>query len=634
MRFAPFFLLPSILTLAPLASAQAPSFDARTWRPSTDPSAGLVLEPATTPGAGAWNVGAWADYALRPVTLSSGSGPSVTPVSHALGLDLTLGLGIGSRAAIGLDVPMALYQTGDRPLPTSLVGSGETPSTAIGDLGVHGKVTIVDDSGGGFGLAGLATVTVPTGERGSFYGEGAVTAGARLLAEYTLIVASAQASLGYTARPTQRTWPDPGGIVFGDTIPWSVGMSLRPDVLKIDPGHRQRWDVALHGWLPATPVGPFGSGDPGSAKESPMAVALSDRIELGHYRDAYALAGVELGITDAIGLPSFRGVLAIGWAPRDHDADGDGVPDDVDQCPELAEDKDGYEDNDGCPELDNDDDGVLDKDDACPNVAGSPSDDPKTNGCPQPDRDKDGVPDNVDACPDEKGMESDDPATNGCPTSKDRDKDGVSDKADKCPDQPEDKDGFEDEDGCPDPDDDGDGIADAQDACPREAGEPSTDPKLNGCPNPDRDGDTYENAVDKCPEEPETFNGVADDDGCPDTGGKPLAVLTMAKDGEHAKIAIAANDPLDPSGTTLRAIALEVHRSLPRDQWILYVAINDKKKPERSNVVTEALNRFVGRGTDFALPVIWSQFAKEPATTPTVKLVLQRKKVEWHEDRL
>ena len=53
------------------------------------------------------------------------------------------------------------------------------------------------------------------------------------------------------------------------------------------------------------------------------------------------------------------------------------------------------------------------------------------------------------------------------------------------PDEPEDKDGFEDEDGCPDPDNDKDGIPDVED---------------------------------KCPNEPETINGKDDEDGCPDKG--------------------------------------------------------------------------------------------------------------------
>jgi hypothetical protein len=65
----------------------------------------------------------------------------------------------------------------------------------------------------------------------------------------------------------------------------------------------------------------------------------------------------------------------------------------------------------------------------------------------------------------------------------DRDGDGIIDSLDKCPDMPEDKDGFEDSDGCPDPDNDADGIPDVRD---------------------------------KCPNEPENLNGFEDDDGCPD----------------------------------------------------------------------------------------------------------------------
>ncbi|MBI4822291.1 MAG: thrombospondin type 3 repeat-containing protein [Deltaproteobacteria bacterium] len=58
----------------------------------------------------------------------------------------------------------------------------------------------------------------------------------------------------------------------------------------------------------------------------------------------------------------------------------------------------------------------------------------------------------------------------------DSDEDGVSDEMDRCPDQPEDRDGYLDEDGCPDEDNDGDGARDAVDACPTEPG------PNDGCP--------------------------------------------------------------------------------------------------------------------------------------------------------
>ena len=136
-------------------------------------------------------------------------------------------------------------------------------------------------------------------------------------------------------------------------------------------------------------------------------------------------------------------------APVDDDRDKDGIKNSVDSCPDDPEDKDGFQDEDGCPDLDNDKDGIPDKTDQCAN-------DPE---------DKDGFEDE-DGCPD-----------------RDNDKDGILDKQDKCPNEAEDKDGFEDEDGCPELDNDQDGVPDAQD---------------------------------QCPEEKETKNGYADDDGCPD----------------------------------------------------------------------------------------------------------------------
>jgi len=111
-------------------------------------------------------------------------------------------------------------------------------------------------------------------------------------------------------------------------------------------------------------------------------LAVDDRIALLHSRDVYVLAGVDVGLDDAVGVPMFEGVVTLGWAPRAHDSDGDGVPDDVDQCPELPEDHDGIQDDDGCPEDDADSDGVLDVDDACPLVPGVASNERTRNGCP------------------------------------------------------------------------------------------------------------------------------------------------------------------------------------------------------------------------------------------------------------
>jgi outer membrane protein OmpA-like peptidoglycan-associated protein len=131
------------------------------------------------------------------------------------------------------------------------------------------------------------------------------------------------------------------------------------------------------------------------------------------------------------------------------------------------------------------------------------------------DRDHDGLLDEVDACPDTPEDKDGFEDTDGCPDP-DNDKDGVLDSVDHCPDVAEDKDGFEDADGCPDPDNDKDGIADAKDRCPNDAEDIDGFEDEDGCPDPDNDKDGLVDKEDLCPNEPETVNGYADEDGCPD----------------------------------------------------------------------------------------------------------------------
>jgi outer membrane protein OmpA-like peptidoglycan-associated protein len=98
------------------------------------------------------------------------------------------------------------------------------------------------------------------------------------------------------------------------------------------------------------------------------------------------------------------------------------------------------------------------------------------------DSDEDGVPDATDRCPtreDQDGFQDED----GCPDT-DNDSDGIADMADACASEPEDRDGFQDGDGCPERDNDGDGFEDPADDCPIEAGVPEN----QGCPRKDYPG--------------------------------------------------------------------------------------------------------------------------------------------------
>jgi OmpA-OmpF porin, OOP family len=145
------------------------------------------------------------------------------------------------------------------------------------------------------------------------------------------------------------------------------------------------------------------------------------------------------------------GVIFSFGAPKD--ADGDGVSDKLDKCPDTP--KGVKVDAFGCP-IDTDGDGVPDYLDKCPNTPVGAAVD--ASGCPL-DSDGDGVPDYLDKCPNTpKGVKVD---AAGCPF--DSDGDGVADYLDKCPDTPK---GVKvNAAGCP-LDSDGDGVPDYLDKCP------------------------------------------------------------------------------------------------------------------------------------------------------------------------
>ncbi len=196
----------------------------------------------------------------------------------------------------------------------------------------------------------------------------------------------------------------------------------------------------------------------------------------------------------AVGSPLFiprRGIelaagLGINWG-MSADRDGDEIPDRDDKCPSIAEDKDGFDDEDGCPDYDNDNDRIPDTLDKC---------------LMEPE-DKDGFED-----------------TDGCPDY-DNDNDGVPDSLDQCPMVPEDRDNFKDEDGCLDYDNDNDGIPDTLDKCPNNAEDKDGFEEEDGCPDYDNDRDGVPDSLDRCANEPEVYNGYKDEDGCPDTLIKP-----------------------------------------------------------------------------------------------------------------
>lgn len=206
------------------------------------------------------------------------------------------------------------------------------------------------------------------------------------------------------------------------------------------------------------------------------------------------------------------------------DADGDGVIDCRDLCPQTA--VCAVVDSDGCP-ADSDGDGLWDGCDLCPGT-----DD-------LVDSDTDGIPDCLDPCPNDGDTDGDgvQDCLDGCPgnalklapgacgcgeTDIDTDADGVADCADPCPADSSKLDPGACGCGEIDQDQDADGVPDCFDRCPDDAAK--VDPGDCGCGTPDVDTDA--NGTADCLEE--LVDAAPQPTGPHCGGGLPALALSLA----------------------------------------------------------------------------------------------------------
>lgn len=383
----PLLVMPLVLAAAHPVLAQTspatepqPSADLRGLYAPMHHEAGLAIEPADSPETGALTGSARFSYAFRPVVLRGDDGEiAYRVIEHQLTGDIGLNIGLFGRLTLGLDLPLVLGQVGDDLSQDEevqrVLGVAPVPITSLGDPALRAKVTIVKPTivegvARGFALGADERFTFPLGDERSFIAEGAVTSETRVLLDYGFGVVSAHLDAGVKLRGDTGAYAcDPDLPIddcpsrFGHEIPFVFGLALHPHELGIDPETRGTLFVETHGRIPVAPVTLDESRSPLS-----WYAGLTGRYRID---DVALLAAVEIGLLDGIGTAPFRGMLGVSFAPRADDIDKDGLPDEDDKCPMFAEDPDGFEQDDGCPEMDNDHDGVPDKLDACPDKAGA-----------------------------------------------------------------------------------------------------------------------------------------------------------------------------------------------------------------------------------------------------------------------
>lgn len=485
-------------------------FEADLFQPAIGPRNFLTLDAPEVPGHKRLTFGLIFDYQANAYQVRSTDGntnavlQTANLIKSQYKTEVQVALGLLDQFQIGLALPVTWLLTGDVVDERMGLATGETLSkTGLGDLRIEGKGQLAsfgpDDQ---LVVGGLLGVSLPTGASDAYLRNNGVTGRAKALATWQLGRFRLGGQVGALLRKSVTTLDANVGsqLMYGGAGQFQVLKGF--DVLGELVGRSGFADFGQRYW-DENPV------------EADLAVRASPMGMLA------ITGGLGFGLGKGIGAPGARVFLGAVFSPDFRDADHDGVYDADDRCPDQAEDRDGFKDQDGCPEPDNDADGIPDVSDKCPNDAEDMDQFEDEDGCPELDNDKDAIPDLNDPCPNaaEDGLGK--RPKDGCPsTAEDADGDSVNDTIDKCPDEPEDRDLFQDEDGCPDPDNDGDGIPDGFDNCPNDAEDADGFEDDDGCPDPDNDKDGFPDAADKCPLKAETLNGNQDDDGCPDAGSE------------------------------------------------------------------------------------------------------------------
>jgi hypothetical protein len=498
------------------AHAQVPfakTIDTNLFQPAIGPHNFITIDGADVPEHKRLSFGLTLNYQRRPYTLYTTGTQTGTAhlVDNQFVGEIDAAIGLFDRFQFGIGVPYTLLLNGDAADAMGVATGGRLHENGIGDLRIEGKAqlaTLGDDDQ--YSFAAVGGVTVPTSKAvtdAAYLGDKSVTGRIKAIGMVSLGKVRAAANLGLLFRGTSYSF----ATQMGHQMLYGAAASYEFE-------HRIEVMLELFGRSGVTQFDKF------YTDVNPFEVDVSGRWGVTSMVSVYAGGGKGLGT--GIGAPELRLFAGAQFNPDFRDRDHDGVYDVDDKCPDQPEDRDGFQDDDGCPDLDNDNDGIPDATDKCPNDPEDLDQFEDEDGCPDPDNDKDGIPDINDACPnaaeDHKGKRPND----GCPSSaEDSDGDGVPDTIDKCPDDPEDRDGFQDDDGCPDLDNDNDGIPDNFDSCPNDAEDPDGFEDDDGCPDPDNDKDGFPDAEDKCPNKPETLNGNKDDDGCPDPGAEIVHLL-------------------------------------------------------------------------------------------------------------
>lgn len=319
------------------------------------------------------------------------------------------------RVELSADLPITIGQVQNFALLTQQGFTTTAPNAAgLGAPRLIGRVQIIKQSEFPIvGLAGVLEVRIPIGDTNSFLSDRGFVFAPRLAVERTIGPLRLIGNVGWRLRTAPGRFMN---LYVGQEFTLGGGTVI--DLPSFSRFNNNQLVAELQIATPAEAPFTFTESE---ALKTPLELLVGARTRFAGNWGAQLSIGKGLGAS-GYGREAFRITLALTYenVPQPDD-DNDGIPNNVDPCPDLAEDKDGIDDGDGCPEE------------------------------AEPDRDRDGVPDRIDQCPDIAGLQE----LDGCP---DKDGDQIPDQVDKCPEQP----GPPDLQGCPPPEEEEDVVLESE----------------------------------------------------------------------------------------------------------------------------------------------------------------------------
>jgi OmpA-OmpF porin, OOP family len=343
--------------LVPASAGAQTNIDAERFKPAVTTNGWVTAEGSgVRPTADPWELGFYANYGYRPLVLVDANGDVKNKlVGGHMGFDLLGSVTVAGPFALGLDLPLYAVQTGD----------GDPSFGGLGDLRFVPKLRLLDDRES-IGLALAAELRAPT-HTGDYNG-GARNAQflPKLIVDHLF----------------------PSGVRIGANV--GVAIREKTTLLNVDAGSEFLYATAIGyrfgGMDGKTELGVELNGAVGFSDQSKEELPLEvfPYLKYDPSDEWEIIGGPGIGAIAGYGVPTFRVFVGVRFRPTSHDRDHDGISDDEDQCPDVAEDRDGDRDLDGCPEedLDSDHDGVPDRDDQCPDAKETINGHDDEDGCP------------------------------------------------------------------------------------------------------------------------------------------------------------------------------------------------------------------------------------------------------------